>query len=77
MSLYIPELLSTFQLASLDRCCLLLPGFARAQWKGLVRANFSGSLLSSHTEGTLTLEIICVVEFLIMKGLWLCPAPLG
>lgn len=51
-----------------------LPGFAWAKGEGTARANFRGfiSFSVSHVKkGTLTLEVICVEEFLIMKGLWM------
>lgn len=44
------------------------------QWKAIVRANFSTSVpsISYRKEGTLTLEVICIIELLTMKGLWMC-----
>lgn len=55
-------------------CCLALPGFMWIQWKAIVRANFSTSVpsVSYRKEGTLTLEVICIIELLTMKGLWMC-----
>lgn len=69
----------TSRLASVDThfWLWLLPAtayFYWVQWKSIVRTNFGSFVPSiSHTkEGTLSWEIICVVEFLVMKGLCMC-----